>query len=143
MDKLTDILTALNQYIKQYHWLAKGYDNHILADKLGENLTESIDRLKELHLGSGGSEDIALAEKSLAGAVDTLRATIKEPANTTDMVLENIGYLIIAFLTAAKDVKQSYEGTIFAGGINNAIDDISEQLIRNAYLLGIQLEKGK
>lgn len=143
MNRLTDILTAMNQYIKQYHWLAKGYDNHILADRLGENLTESIDRLKELHLGSGGSEDIAFAEKSLSGAVDTLRAIIKEPANTTDMVLENIGAMIVSFLTNAEGIKKSYEGTIFSGGINNAIDDISEQLIRNAYLLGIQLEKGK
>ena len=60
MKNLTNILTALHQYLKQYHLLAKGYENHLLAERLDEGMSESlessIDRLKELALGMGGTE---------------------------------------------------------------------------------------
>lgn len=48
MQSILIILIALKQYIKQYHWQAKSYQEHILADKLEEGLEDYIDEVAEL-----------------------------------------------------------------------------------------------
>lgn len=150
MKKLTNILTALHQYIKQYHWLAKGYENHLLAERLDEDMSESlaagIDRLKELALGMGGpeAESIAFAENSLTGALEELRsgfAPVELNSLETDKVLMNIGTFIKRYLEEAEAYSATLNGTIFKGSVDNAIFAIGEDMVRRAYLLNIQLNK--
>ena len=150
MQKLADILTALRQYIKQYHLLANGYENHLLAERLDEGMSESleasIDRLKELALGMGGPEadTIAYAENSLSGALEELKIDINPSELTTtetDKVLMNIGTFIKRYLEQAEAYSATLTGTIFKGSIDNAIFGIGEDMVRRAYLLNIQLNK--
>ena len=145
MQKLADILTALRQYIKQYHWLARGYDNHLLADRLenemGDSLDASIDRIKELALAAGEGEQIAYADYSLAGALEILKG-IPTPTDTkTETVLNNIGMLILYYLNKRQDYSKRLLGEVFKGAIDNAILGIGEDMMRRAYLLNIQLNK--
>lgn len=144
MQKLADILTALRQYIKQYHWLARGYDNHLLADRLenemGESLDASIDRIKELALAAGEGEQIAYADNSLTGALEILKG-IPTPTDTkTETVLNNIGMLIFDYMKESEDYSKRLQGQVFKGAIDNAIFGIGEDMMRRAYLLNIQMQ---
>lgn len=48
MEKFVYMLLGLKMTIKQYHWLAKGYEEHILADRLEEDLDDYLDEAAEL-----------------------------------------------------------------------------------------------
>ena len=147
MQKLADILTALRQYIKQYHWLARGYDNHLLADRLenemGESLDESIDRIKELALAAGEGEQIAYADNSLTGALEILKEIPNLTEIKTETVLTNVGMLIFEYLKESESYSKALQGTEFKGAIDNAIFGIGEDMLRRAYLLNIQMQKEK
>ena len=48
MQEILILLIAIKQLIKQYHWQAKSYQEHILADKLEEDLEDYIDEVAEV-----------------------------------------------------------------------------------------------
>ena len=148
MERLVHILVAFRQYLKQYHWLANSYEDHLLAERLieemSESLDDSIDRLVELALGAGVHHEVAGAVIGLKGALLELEGlgTSEELKSTENsVVLNNIAKFISLYLKTADEVSKGYEGTILKSGIDNAIFSISEDMIRRAYLVGIQLEK--
>lgn len=148
MERLVHILVAFRQYLKQYHWLANSYEDHLLAERLieemSESLDDSIDRLVELALGAGVHQEVAGAVIGLKGALLELEelGTSEELKSTeTSVVLNNIARFISLYLKTADEVSKGYEGTTLKSGIDNAIFSISEDMIRRAYLVGIQFEK--
>lgn len=148
MKKLVHILMAFRQYLKQYHWLAKGYENHLLAERLDEEMSESlddsIDRLTELALAVDIDDSIAKAEYSLIDAkrvLDNILSPDELESRETSVVLSNIAKFVHAYLTEAEATSKGYEGTVVKGGIDNAIFSISEDMIRRLYLLGIQTQE--
>ena len=58
MEKLLYILLATKQAVKQYHWLAKSYQEHILADQLEDGLEGYIDEVAELLLVTDESANV-------------------------------------------------------------------------------------
>lgn len=136
MKELLSNLIALKQYIKQYHWLAAGYENHILADKLEEDLDGQIDELAELMIASGEEENIFYAKNIFSDAsiaVDNVYA-----GRGMDEMLKNLAGLFARVLELAKkpvaDEMLSLAFGDFCGRLSNSV-------LRKLYLIQIQLKK--
>lgn len=136
MEKFVKMLLALKLYIKQYHWLAKGYDNHILADKLEEELDEYIDEAAELFTIK--SEDLSgiYAANILGSASEHL----KDFYSGEDMKLyfPNLISLIVEILDFCSTFKG--EGVLQAG-YGDYVGRLSNLLLKKLYLLEIQRKK--
>nr|DAH89338.1 MAG TPA: DNA binding protein [Caudoviricetes sp.] len=141
LKQICDVLTALRQYLHQAHLCAqdKGYAAHLLLNDLYERVSEDIDRLKELYIGSTGDTSIANAESSLLGALKYVRALEDAPDFNSMLknclVLEKTGDELIrqgvAFYTE-KPVP-------FAQGILNALGDVDERRLKEVYLLNTEI----
>ena len=135
MKELLFNLIGLKQYIKQYHWLAKGYDNHILADRLEEGLEEQIDELAELLL--------AIDENNNVSADYLLReAANKVPSGQiADMhvILQNIANMCGVILGICKDNHSGNELAELA--FSDYLGRLSNSLVRKLYLIQIQFGK--
>lgn len=135
MKELLYNLIGLKQYIKQYHWLAKGYDNHILADRLEEGLEEQIDELAELLL--------AIDETTNVSADYLLReASNKVPSGQiADMhvILQNIANMCGVILGICKNNHSGNELAELA--FSDYLGRLSNSLVRKLYLIQIQFGK--
>lgn len=144
MKELLYNLIGLKQYIKQYHWLAKGYDNHILADKLEDGLEEQIDELAELGLASF-SEDADFYAKDLLAGANTM---IENSYTGTDMneTLKAIAGLFGNVLTLSKqtqdELKEHLTGQNIADlAFSDYLGRLSNSALVKLYLIQIQLNK--
>lgn len=72
MNKFVIMLLAFKMYVKQFHWLAKGYENHILADKLEDEIDDYIDEAAELYNVNNDAPDNLYAKYILEGAENFL-----------------------------------------------------------------------
>lgn len=144
MKNLLQTLIGLKQYIKQYHWLAKGYENHILADKLEDGLEEQIDELAELGLASFSEDSDFYAKDLLSGAGTTL-----ENAYTgTDMTetLKAIAGLFGNILTLSKQTQEELKDHLTGQNLaelafSDYLGRLSNSALRKLYLIQIQLNK--
>lgn len=134
LKQICDVLTALRQYLHQAHLCAqdKGYAAHLLINDLYERVSEDIDRLKELYVGSTGDTSIANAE---SGALKYVRAL--EFAPDFNSMLKNCRVLE---MTADELIRQgisfySENNGPFAQGILNALGDVDERRLKEFYLL--------
>lgn len=59
MQKILILLIAIKQSIKQYHWQATSYQDHLLGDRLLEDLDDYIDETAELSVLFEGKEPLA------------------------------------------------------------------------------------
>ncbi|MGB2578199.1 hypothetical protein AAIR98_000117 [Elusimicrobium simillimum] len=86
MKKITDILLAIKTYAHQIHLNFKDYGDHLLADKMREDIDADIDRLKELVMAT--MPEISHAVNTLSGAFALL-----EPIPLTTNINEMFDYL--------------------------------------------------
>ena len=59
MQKILILLIAIKQFIKQYHWQATSYQDHLLGDRLLEDIEDYIDETAELSVLFEGKEPLA------------------------------------------------------------------------------------
>lgn len=143
LKQICDVLTALRQYLHQAHLCAqdKGYAAHLLLNDLYESVSEDIDRLKELYIGSTGDTSIANAESSLLGALKYVRAL--EDAPDFNSMLKNC---LVLEKTADELIWQgisfySENNGPFSQGILNALGDVDERRLKEFYLLKTEVER--
>lgn len=127
MQKILITLIALKQAIKQYHWQAKSYQEHILADKLEEDLEGYIDEVAELSVLLLPN-DKHLEAKLLLGKASLFLADKQEI--TLMSILELLGDLqeeITDFNDKTEDL-----------GFKDLCGRLSNTLLRKAYLIQVQ-----
>lgn len=141
LKQICDVLTALRQYLHQAHLCAqdKGYAAHLLLNDLYERVSEDIDRLKELCIGSTGDTSIANAESSLLGALKYVRAL--EDATDFNSMLKNC---LVLEKTADELIRQGVAFYTenpgpFTQGILNALGDVDERRLKEVYLLNTEV----
>ncbi len=143
LKQICDVLTALRQYLHQAHLCAqdKGYAAHLLLNNIYERVSEDIDRLKELYIGSTGDTSIANAEGSLLGALKYVRAL--EDAPDFNSMLKNC---LVLEKTADELIRQGVAFCTenpgpFSQGILNALGDVDERRLKEFYLLKTEVER--
>lgn len=120
-------LIALKQYIKQYHWQAKSYQEHILADKLEEGLEDYIDETAELSVVVEQTDEHLQAGKLLAEAANIL----PEGADST---LRQIALLLVALNDNLKELKPK----VGEMGVEDLFSRLSNSILRKIYLIHLQ-----
>lgn len=127
MQNILIILIALKQYIKQYHWQAKSYQEHILADKLEEGLEDYIDEVAEL------SVVIDLSDESLKANILLGKASLYlEGKGKADLM--NIGQVLVDLSEEINAVNDKAENI----GIKDICGRLSNSLLRKMYLIQLQ-----
>lgn len=129
-------LIGLNQYIAQYHWLAAGYENHILADKLADGLDDEIDELAELLLATENNENDFTAKELLVQS----KQTVENAYTGTDMV-ETLKSLAELFGKILILCDRENENDITKLAFADFRGRLSNSILRKLYLIQIQLKK--
>lgn len=127
MQNILIILIALKQYIKQYHWQAKSYQEHILADKLEEGLEDYIDEVAELSVVIDLSDESLKANMLLGKASLYLEGKGKADLLNIAQVLSDLGDEIDRVNDKAE-----------ALGIKDLCGRLSNSLLRKIYLIQLQ-----
>lgn len=127
MQNILIILIALKQYIKQYHWQAKSYQEHILADKLEEGLEDYIDEVAELSVVIDLSDESLKANVLLGKASLYLEGKGKADLLNIAQVLSDLGDEIDRINDKAE-----------ALGIKDLCGRLSNSLLRKMYLIQLQ-----
>lgn len=140
MNRMIVLLLAFKMYVKQFHWLAKGYENHILADKLEEDLDDYIDEAAELYNVNSEFRDSLYAKNLLEFASNYLKNQIGAYTGSDmnlhiDSMLKMAGQIIedcSANPGAEGVVKQAY---------SDYYSRLSNLMVKKCYLLYIQQRK--
>lgn len=120
-------LIALKQYIKQYHWQAKSYQEHILADKLEEDLEDYIDETAELSVVVEQTDEHLQAGKLLSEAANIV-------SEDNESHLRKIAYLLVALNEDLKELKPK----VGEMGVEDLFSRLSNSILRKIYLIHLQ-----
>lgn len=129
MQKILIILIAIKQYIKQYHWQAKSYQEHILADKLEEDIDDYIDEVAELSV-VGEYDDKQLKAKDLLAKASQV---VKDDSQADLMSLAKL------FVELGESVN-AFEEKAGALGLKDLCGRLSNTIMRKVYLINLQLK---
>lgn len=124
IDKLICYLLAIENYAKDIHYNCKGenfYGNHLFADRIGDNLSDYIDQLKEICL-LGHNFKTLDSKVYLKSTIDLIPSEIS---------FENMKMLIIDTLAHIESM------LILSKGDENLIGAISQDLQNNLGLINI------
>lgn len=135
---ISDFLTALLQLLKQKHLTAKDYQEHLLFERLQDGIDEDIDRIKEIALACGYSEDIANAKDSFQSAAEVLNS-FGDVLEIEQQTIKEINK-IINKLNGENNEKNIVLDEVFneqtaKEAIINMLGDIAEKRTRDIYLL--------
>lgn len=132
---ITDLLTALIQLLKQKHQLSEDYQKHLLYERLQDGIDEDIDRIKEIALACGYSEEISNADSSLLNASAILE-TDDDVYNLELKTIQEINKIITKIDNNKEEQMEGVFNEIVAKeGIKNMLGDIAEKRVRDIYLL--------
>ena len=132
---ITDLLTALVQLLKQKHLVSTDYQQHLLFERLEKGISDDIDRVKEIALACGYSEDIADAQQSLAKATDIL-AEDSDVLSIIQKIIREIDKIIDTLnRNAGEDIEGTFNQYKAKEAIINMLGDIAEKRVRDIYLL--------
>jgi hypothetical protein len=136
MEKFVYMLLALRMTIKQYHWLAKGYEEHILADRLEEELDDYMDEAAELSLVVTDK----FADFYSKNVLEKARKFIDEVA-----VLEGDNLFTISGLitTIMGECRKPVEEDLLKQPFGDYLGRLSNLLMRKLYLIDIQNKRVK
>jgi len=127
MTEILIILIALKQAIKQYHWQATSYQDHILADKLEEGLEDYIDEVAELSVLITGNKEQLAANVLLAKASlfirDKSKISLKDILEIFGTLQEKLG----DYSERTKDI-----------GLSDLCGRLTNSILRKAYLIQLQ-----
>lgn len=131
--EIIDLLLALKLLSEETHLLSTSYSDHLLAEKIQEDLDESIDALKEISIYCLGAMEVASAKRSFKAANSYL-----EKVEQSDSIEQRFSYLkeiidkclsYCATFETKKDI-----------GLQTIVGDISRDLARKGYLLKQRLQ---
>lgn len=136
---ISDYLSALLQLLKQAHLTAKDYQDHLLYERLQEGIDEDIDRVKEIALACGYSDDIANARQSLQNATNVLDR-INSITELEQQTIIEINKIIKKLNKENADEENSsidgvFNESVAKEAIINMLGDIAEKRTRDLYLL--------
>lgn len=131
---ITDLLTALLQLLKQKHLVAKEYQEHLLFERLEKGIDEDIDRIKEIALACGYSEEIANARNSLAKATDVLAENEDILSLTQKIIRESTKIIETLEKNANEYIEDTFNQYTSKEAISNMLGDIAEKRVRDIYL---------
>lgn len=132
---ITDLLTALVQLLKQKHLVSTDYQQHLLFERLEKGISDDIDRVKEIALACGYSEDIADAKQSLAKATNIL-AEDSDVLSIIQKIIREIDKIIDTLnRNAGDDIEDVFNQYKAKEAIINMLGDIAEKRVRDIYLL--------
>lgn len=132
---ITDLLTALVQLFKQKHLVSTDYQQHLLFERLEKGISDDIDRVKEIALACGYSEDIANAKNSLAKATDIL-AEDSDVLSIIQKIIREIDKIIDTLnRNADENIEDVFNQYKAKEAIINMLGDIAEKRVRDIYLL--------
>ena len=134
MDKVNNLicsLIAIQNFCKDIHYNAKGdafYAKHLLADRIQENISDYIDRIKEVSI-------LGNDEKTLASGEYLSRATslIPEIEGDDKKNFQSLENLLVNTLMALQEI----EGTL---GEDNLYGAIAEDLQNSLGLINRQIK---
>lgn len=127
MEKILIALIAVKQAIKQYHWQAKSYQEHILADKLEEDLEDYIDEVAELSV-LAETDEKHLEAKILLGKASSFLGD-KGNLKLVD---------ILELFSRLQEVVSRYNDNTEDLGLKDLFGRLSNLLLRKAYLIQVQ-----
>lgn len=132
---IADFLSALIQVLKQKHLTAKDYQEHLLYERLQQGIDDDIDRIKELALACGYSEDIADAKNSLQKAANILN-DFNDVLELEQQTIREINK-IIHRLNNKNSIQpeEVFDEQTAKEAIINMLGDIAEKRTRDIYLL--------
>lgn len=129
MEDILIILIAIKQAVKQYHWNAKTYQEHLLGERLLEDIEDYIDEVAEI--SKVNQEDPNLSAKFLLGEA----SDILENKDYDD--IKNIGNLFYALL---QELNAQEEKAVIIG-IKDIYSRLSNATLRKLYLINTQVGK--
>lgn len=136
MNKFVYMLLAFKMYVKQYHWLSAGYENHILADKLEEDLDDYIDEAAEFYNVNNDNPDPLFAKHILDESSNLLNAS--KIYNGSDMSQ----YLNSLLSFASEIIEECYKTPGAEGPVAQAYSDyysrLSSLMVKKCYLINLQ-----
>jgi len=134
MEKVNNLicsLIAIQNFCKDIHYNAKGdafYSKHLLADRIQDNISDYIDRIKEVSIL--GNDEMTLASGEYLSRATSLIPEIEEDDKKNFQSLEN---LIVNTLMLLQDM----EATL---GENNLYGAIAEDLQNSLGLINRQIK---
>lgn len=134
MERLVYMLLGLKMTVKQYHWLAKGYEEHILADRLEEDLDDYLDEAAELSLVVSDKSEPYTSKYILEKAKEFVDNTYVE--GTGDL------FLISGIITTIMgECRKPVEEDVLKQPFGDYLGRLSNLLMRKLYLIDIQNKK--
>ena len=132
INNLICLLLALQNYCKDIHYNSKGdafYSKHLLADRIQDNISDYIDRIKEVFFLAADKEPLKSAEylKKAAEFVPEISGNDKES-------FERLKDLLI------KTMKQTEKLSKLTKGEENLIGTIAEDLQNSLGLVNRQVK---
>lgn len=132
---ISNLLTALIQLLKQKHQLSNDYQKHLLYERLQDGIDEDIDRIKEIALACGYSEEISNADNSLQNASAILE-TDDDVYNLELKTIQEINKIITKIDNNKEEqIEDVFNEIVAKEGIKNMLGDICEKRVRDIYLL--------
>lgn len=131
------LLIATKQYIKQYHWLSKDYQTHLLAEKLAEELEDYIDELAELSVVVDERTDPFVAHNLLNQATEILQSSYTGSENAE--MLRNISILLGDLLEKCRAYDLQTEG-LSRMAFSDYLGRLSNLILRKLYLINVQYD---
>lgn len=132
---ISNLLTALIQLLKQKHQLSNDYQKHLLYERLQNGIDEDIDRIKEIALACGYSEEISNADNSLQNASAILE-TDDDVYNLELKTIQEINKIITKIDNNKEEkIEGVFNEIVAKEGIKNMLGDIAEKRVRDIYLL--------
>lgn len=140
MGALLSLLLGFKMYVKQYHWLARGYENHILADELEKELDDYIDEAAELHNINDDTQDgdqMLLATHILFSASNVVGD--KYRGNDMNLTLDSLLQLAGSIIEECS-LKPGAEGAT-EQAFGDYYGRLSNLMVRKCYLINLQRRK--
>lgn len=131
INKLIALLLAIANYSKDIHYNAKGsefYSEHLLADRVSENIYDYIDSIKEVFFLAADKEP--LASKEYLKKASELIPDIKDDKQSFKSLLD----LLVDALKHIETLKDLTKGE------ENLIGNIAENLQTSAGLINRQIK---
>ena len=134
LQSLLSVLHGTQEVHQSCHWLSKGssfYGDHLLFERLYENIVEEVDSVAERLIGHHGSEAF--------DPVDHMNMKAKFVSVCSSSGSSNIDQAIFAEESVLKTLRKTYDGISRSQNMTLGLDDlimsVSDQHERHLYLL--------
>jgi len=136
LNKLLSQLNAVNKYFQFFHWKAKGnlsYQDHLLAERIYDEINELIDGVAEKAIGLFGNKEIDMVDdaQSILKILTELKSLLANHS-LHEVGLKSIKDTISFIEELKKDLEKENKLT---DGLDNLLQGICDKLESHEYLL--------